>query len=211
LSRDEGQNAIKSIGQQHLTKKSHHRLGEACLVLGDTRVTPTSTQSKEQSTMAAQETSGGRPWEWTPPPAMNTLMETILHLPVINRAISGMILVIKFIGRKSGKRYSTPVGYHREGDTVTILTKRFRKWWHNFEDPAHVELRIAGQNRTGEATALTDVETIVPIIAETVRRQPREAEIYGIEMNDDGTPNMDSVRETAPKVVVIRVKLDPAA
>ena len=27
--------------------------------------------------------------------------------------------------------YTTPVGYMREGNTVIILTRRFRKWWRN--------------------------------------------------------------------------------
>jgi len=116
------------------------------------------------------------------------------------------MLVIKFTGRKSGKHYATPVGYHRRGDTILMLTKRFRKWWHNFEEPAAITLRLQGRDVPAEAVALTDPETIAPIITEMIEEVPREAEIYGVKMNGN-QPDPASVRELAPKVVVIRAVL----
>jgi hypothetical protein len=117
-----------------------------------------------------------------------------------------MILLITFTGRKSGKQYTTPVGYHKDGDTITIMTKRFRKWWHNFEEPAPVTLRMQGRDVRGTAQAITDPDTIAPIMTHLIEEVPREAEIYGVKMNDN-QPDPDSVREVAPKVVIIQVAL----
>lgn len=151
-------------------------------------------------------TGAQRPWDWTPPKSMNRIMKTILHLPLLHRMMSGMILVIKFTGRKTGNHYETPVGYHQHGDTILMLTKRFRKWWHNFEDEAPVTLRLKGQDVQAHAEALTDPDTIVPILTEMIAEVPREAEIYGVKLIN-GKPDPDSVREVAPKVVVIRATL----
>lgn len=151
----------------------------------------------------------GRPWTWTPPPAMNWMMATTLRLPLLHRLVSKMLLLIAFTGRKSGKHYVIPVGYHRNGNMITILTKHFRKWWHNFESHAPVVVRIEGRNYTGQAAALTDTATMIPIIAHLVEANPGEAEIYQIKLLDNGKPDLDSVRELAPKVVIIQVTLHP--
>lgn len=151
--------------------------------------------------------SNKRPWTWTPSPTMNRMMATLLRLPLLHRLISKMILLITFTGRKSNQQYTIPVGYFREGHTITILTKRFRKWWHNFEEPTVVDLHIEGRNYQGQAAALTDIQTIIPIIAHVMEAHPREAQIYGIKLLDNGTADMDSIREIAPKVVVIQVNL----
>ncbi len=157
----------------------------------------------------ASENTKVRPWTWTPPPAMNQLMFILLRLPVVHRVISKEILLISFTGQKSGKRYSTPVGYLKEGNKIIILTKRFRQWWHNFEQSAAVELRSEGHDYQGQAAALTDVETMIPLLVHIVGVHHREAEIYGIKLLDNGKPDINSVQEIAPKLVVIQVEMKP--
>lgn len=156
--------------------------------------------------MGQSSSSNNRSWTWTPSPAMNGVMATILRLPLLHRILSGSMLLITFTGRKTGKRYTTPVGYLREGNSVTILTKRFRRWWRNFEEPAPVELLLAGRKVRGQATALTDEAAMVPFITRMIAHEPRGAEIYGVRV-ENGEPQPDDVRELAPKVVVIRVEL----
>lgn len=152
-------------------------------------------------------TPNERPWDWTPPPMVNRVMKTILRTPLLHRMMSKQLMLLTFTGRKSGKTYTTPVGYFRTGETITVLTKRFRKWWHNFEQPAPVTMRIRGKLVTGRAESLTDPETIIPIMDHLMREHPREAAIFGVE-TVDGQPDPDSLREIAPKVVVIRIVVD---
>jgi hypothetical protein len=154
----------------------------------------------------ATNTAENRSWEWTPPAFVNKIMATLLRLPLVHRALSKQMLLISFTGRKSQKRYTTPVGYWREGNKVTILTKRFRTWWRNFEQPAPVTLRIEGRDYEGRATAYTDLATIVPMIHHRIEKSPREAEIFEIRMVD-GKVDDESVRAIAPKLVVIEVIL----
>lgn len=52
--------------------------------------------------MAQENTTGGRPWDWTPSPTMNSFMSTVLRTPLLHRMLSGSMLLITFTGRKSG-------------------------------------------------------------------------------------------------------------
>ncbi len=72
--------------------------------------------------------------------------------------------VITYVGRRSGRRFSTPVAYRRRGegsgsgtvDVVTIgveLPER-KRWWRNFTgEGGQVTLQLPEGARTGHATA----------------------------------------------------------
>ena len=78
-------------------------------------------------------------------------------------------------GRRSGRRYTIPVGYQLHGDSVRVLvSKPHRKqWWRNFCAPAAVEVRIRGRDRRGQARVVPrDTPEFREAIAETLRRLP---------------------------------------
>jgi hypothetical protein len=145
----------------------------------------------------------------TPPRAINRLMKLILRTPLLHRILSGSILMITFAGRKTGKVYSTPVGYHRERNQVTVISKRFRTWWKNFEEPAPVRLLIQRRVLNGMAVALTDVGAIEPILMRQFMADARLARGFGIPFVD-GKPDAEAVRSLTAHVVIIQVTLDPA-
>jgi hypothetical protein len=64
--------------------------------------------------------------------------------------------VISYTGRRSGRTFSTPVNYRRQGDTVTIsvMLPDVKTWWRNFTgDGGPISLQLAGVTRSGHATA----------------------------------------------------------
>ena len=82
-------------------------------------------------------------------PAMRVILESPLHWP-----LSRWFAVLSWTGRKSGRRYSTPVSYLREGSTVWLTTGD--RWWHNLVDGAAVRLRLCGRWRDATGTAITE-------------------------------------------------------
>ncbi|HEX5143017.1 MAG TPA: hypothetical protein VFW21_04025 [Mycobacterium sp.] len=65
--------------------------------------------------------------------------------PVVGPRIRRHITTISYTGRKSGRRFSLPVGYRRDGDTVTIRVEMAQQktWWRNFSGagaPMTIEL-----------------------------------------------------------------------
>ena len=86
-----------------------------------------------------------------PPAWANSMMRWACTTPGIEKWVGEGVALLSFTGRRTGKHFQIPVGYQRDGDTVTVVTKRIRRWWHNFETPAQVELRLAGKTFTGKA------------------------------------------------------------
>lgn len=150
------------------------------------------------------ENTNARDWTWTPTPGMNRTVATILKLPLVHNIMSSHFMLLTFTGRKSGKQYTTPVGYFRDGDTIRLTCKRFRKWWHNFEEPAQVEMRIKGKNVTGTATAISDPELVAPLLTQRMESNKRDADIYGIRIID-GKANPDDIREKSEMIIVIEI------
>ncbi|MBN2306255.1 MAG: nitroreductase family deazaflavin-dependent oxidoreductase [Anaerolineae bacterium] len=145
-------------------------------------------------------------WNWKPPVWMNATITGLLKLPVLHKLVSKNILLITFTGRKSGQQFTTPIAYVREGrDSVLILIKRFRPWWHNFEEPAPVTLRLEGKKVPATARVITDQDLAVRLLAAYLTGQPRSADAYGVEIGPSGEPNMGDVQALAPKIVIVRI------
>jgi deazaflavin-dependent oxidoreductase (nitroreductase family) len=63
-------------------------------------------------------------------------------------------MLISVTGRKSGRTYTTPVNYVREGDELTVLSRRGRAWWRNLADPAPVLVQLRGKRQAGVGQVL---------------------------------------------------------
>lgn len=149
-------------------------------------------------------------FHWTPPGWMNGFMKFMLRSP-LHWPISKSVLLITFTGRKSGKEYTTPVSYVRDGDTVTVVTKSFRTWWKNLETHPQVTLRLGGKRLTGQANVATSPDKVAPLLAAFLAKVPRDARYYGITMGPDGQPDQEQVVALAPHIVVVQITLGGAA
>jgi hypothetical protein len=89
----------------------------------------------------------------------NRLVTRLRSAPLAGRLVSRHLTIVTYTGQRSGRTFSTPVGYRRAGDTVTIsvgLPER-KTWWRNFAgDGAPVSLHLDGADRAGHAVALVD-------------------------------------------------------
>lgn len=155
----------------------------------------------------AQTSTLPRSWDWKPSPFSNTMLALLLRIPVLHRLLSNQILLLSFKGRKSGKPYTIPLGYTREGDRVIILTKSFRGWWHNFESLTPVELLIAGERRYGTAQAINHLESSIKALSDVLKLYPYQADFYGLSKE----ATTEDIRRVAAKLIVIRVTLDNEA
>jgi deazaflavin-dependent oxidoreductase (nitroreductase family) len=87
--------------------------------------------------------------------AANSTMKAMLRSP-LHGLVSNSTMLITLSGRKSGRTYTTPVNYVRDGDTITVLSRKGRVWWKNLRGGAPVTLRIRGQDLTGTAEVVDD-------------------------------------------------------
>jgi hypothetical protein len=87
--------------------------------------------------------------------AVNPLVRWLIRSPLHGLA-SRRIALITYTGRRSGHRYTIPVGYKMAGVdvTITVGSPDRKVWWRSLTGTdAPVELVVRGQRRTGHAVA----------------------------------------------------------
>jgi len=92
-------------------------------------------------------------------PAMNAVAAKLLDVPLVGNIVGRNLVVISYVGRRSGKTFSIPVNYRRVGDefVIGVGLPDAKTWWRNFEgDGGPITLRLNGTDRTGHAVATRD-------------------------------------------------------
>jgi hypothetical protein len=88
---------------------------------------------------------------------VNPVVRGLLRSPA-HGLLSGHLALLTVTGRRSGRTFTFPVGYERDGDRVTIGVDwpERKRWWRNLSDAAPVEIWLAGVRRVGTARAHGD-------------------------------------------------------
>jgi F420H(2)-dependent quinone reductase len=141
-----------------------------------------------------------------PPEWANSMMKWAVTTPGLQGWVGQGVALLSFTGRMTGKRYTIPVGYQREGDVVTVVTKRLRIWWHNFETPTEVELRLAGHEYTGIAEARPGDDEALEFMTTYLEKRPVDAKAYGLKKDEI---TREKIAAILPHIVVIRIVIDP--
>ena len=92
-------------------------------------------------------------------PAMNAVAAKLIDVPLVGNIVGRNLVVISYVGRRSGKTFSIPVNYRRVGDEIVIRVglPDAKNWWRNFlGDGGPIALRLNGANQTGHAVATRD-------------------------------------------------------
>ena len=91
----------------------------------------------------------------------------LINAPVIGRFVGRGLVVIRYVGRRSGQSFEIPVGYRRSRDTLTINVGApdSKNWWRNFlgEGGPITLLNLDGADRTGHAVASRDEQGRVSV------------------------------------------------
>jgi hypothetical protein len=133
-------------------------------------------------------------------PFLRWLLESPVHSPW-----SRWFAVLAWSGRKTGRRYSTPVSYVREGSTAYLTTGD--RWWRNLIDGAPVTMRIAGQSYAATAVAVTDDEQSRAQHERLFREHWWFRFLAGIPRGDAGGPDPQAVvRAIGAGRVLVRVE-----
>ena len=101
-----------------------------------------------------------------PPRPVRTLVNAIVTTILRSRwhgIRSDRLLLLTFTGRKSGKKFTTPLRYAQEGETLRMTV--VYPWWKNLAGGATVRVLLRGETRTGTAEVLPeqDGEVMVKI------------------------------------------------
>jgi hypothetical protein len=92
-------------------------------------------------------------------PAFNAVAAKLIDVPLLGNVVRRNLVVISYVGRRSGKTFTTPVSYRRIGDEIVIRVglPDAKNWWRNFLDGGGpITLQLNGTGRTGQAVATRD-------------------------------------------------------
>ena len=133
-------------------------------------------------------------------PIISAVLRTPLH------RMLGDTMLITVTGLKSGKKYTTPVNYFREGDLLWIISKRERTWWRNLCGGACVTMLLDGRVAEGFAEAVLDEEIVAARLADYVRQNPAVAGPLGVRM-EQGVANVEDAARLAKDRVCVKIKV----
>ena len=139
---------------------------------------------------------------------MNKIPAAILRSP-LHPLVSGKYLLLSFTGRKSGRRYTTPVAYLREGDAFLMTTDS--PWWKNLRQGevgagVPVIARVEGREYEGIGEAVTDHAEITRVLGRFLEAQPGYGKFVGVKRGAGGRVDPSGVEAAARGRVVVRVR-----
>lgn len=139
----------------------------------------------------------------------NKPMIWLLQSP-LHGLLSKNTMLITVTGRKSGRQYTTPVNYVREGNTIWVISRRERTWWRNLRSPASVRLWLAGRDVTARAELLSDQADVAAHLGHYLRQMPMSGRSLGVPF-ENGTPDPAGLANAARDWLMIRIELEGAA
>jgi len=136
-------------------------------------------------------------------PLINLVMRALLCSP-LHPLFSDSILLLRFTGRKSGKRYTTPLRYLQDQEGVRLFTTKSTRWWRNIGDDTEVTLRVRGVERKYRASVtVDDPEVIRPHLLALLERYPADAAYHNLSLDSAGRPPPDDLQRELRSTVMI--------
>jgi len=137
---------------------------------------------------------------------MNKVPAVILRSP-LHPLMSNKYLLLTFTGRKSGRRYTTPVAYLREDDAFLMTTDS--PWWKNLSGEDRpgvpVTLRVKSRDYEGTGEAVTDHAEVTRVLGRFLEEQPGYARFVSVKRGAEGRVDPSELQQAARGRVVVRV------
>ncbi len=133
----------------------------------------------------------------------NGFISWVLHSPLHGILSQGMML-ITVTGRKTGKKFTLPVGYYCEERALWILTRRNQTWWRNVEYGAEVSLLMKRKRFRAFAEADLDDASVEQQMHEYIRHVPQAAKSLGIRV-ENGNPNAEDIARVAKDRLFVKI------
>lgn len=123
-----------------------------------------------------------------------------------HRVVSDRLVLVSYVGSRSGRRYTFPVAYHqRDGTIVAVTPKRESNWWRKFQDPRECRVWLRGNEYTVTGELVTDDEREL-LLAEYVEDHGLLGRMLGVDIDPIARP--DQRTESNRDIAVVRFTLD---
>ena len=141
----------------------------------------------------------------------NPIVLSLLHSP-LHRLLDGQTLAITVTGRRSGRDYTLPVSYLRDGETLLVISEKGRTWWKNLRGGAPVTVFQNGHRLQARGEAFVDVDRVSKFLLVILQQAPAYQHLLHVKLDASGHPeDTEALKRLAQERVVIRLKEIAAA
>ncbi len=137
---------------------------------------------------------------------LNPIINTILKSP-LHPLISEHSLVVRYIGRESGKERSFPAYYQRTGRTMQILVEKTEEEWRSLKNGANVGVILKGVELRGWAEAIQDPKTIDDSFTRLLDTIPELSNELGIRRGENGVFLSEDVEKNLQQLGLLAITL----
>jgi len=136
---------------------------------------------------------------------MNPVLKVALKTPL--GALMGDFMLVAFTGRKSGKRYATPVSAHALDGVLHVVLET--QWKYNFRDGADAQVSHRGKTRTMHGELITEPATVAGIADQIARSySPKKAQRQmGLTFRGGTYPTLAEWEESVRRLKIAAIKL----
>ncbi|NKY88099.1 nitroreductase/quinone reductase family protein [Nocardia veterana] len=136
--------------------------------------------------------------------AVDAVLRTLLRSP-LHRLLSGKLLIITVIGRKTGRVYAHPVGYAESDGALLIGTAA--AWRRNLRPGEPVRVTWRGRERLADWELITGEHDIAEPYRIILAHNPTHGRFAGITLDADGNVDRDQLRAALDRgTVVVRLR-----
>ena len=142
--------------------------------------------------------------------ALNPIVTAVLRSP-FHWVLSPGLMLITVTGRRTGRRYTIPVGYHHADAAIIVIVgeARSKMWWRNYCDSGPTEVRLRGKLLRGRAQVLaTDSAEFRTCADASFCRSRVIPWIFGIAYDRRTGLSDAHVRQLAREVAIVRITIE---
>ena len=137
-------------------------------------------------------------------PIISALLRSAFH-----GLVSRRILLLTYTGRKSGRGYTLPVGYIRDGDALLVVSQHseLKQWWRNLRHGAPVTLLLGGQRVIARAEVIENPTTAAGEVQRLIARLGANEASRQLCMDLDVVPppTLEQLAQALHAVVMVRL------
>jgi len=138
----------------------------------------------------------------------NTVVRPLLRSP-FHALLSSRLMLVSYVGAKTGKAYTFAVGYFgwHDGD---ILAFSSANWPNALRSAKDVRVLVKGRWSAAEPTVVTQTQQKADTLQEFARcKVPRAAKGLMLGLPDDRQPNRQELLDAAAKTTIVSFNLTP--
>ena len=138
----------------------------------------------------------------------NPVIRALLRSP-LHSLLSGQILLLTYTGRRSGRQYTLPVGYVRDGDALLVVSQHseLKRWWRNLRGEVPVAVLLRGELVNARADVIEDPAAVAAEVDRLIERLGAKEASRQLYMSLDVVPPLtrDQLAQALHGVVVVRI------